>query len=284
MAFIRKVLNVAVAEGRMVSNPMDQLKMFKESTGTTRFLSLDEEHLLCEGLGPRYAAWVRLAVLTGMRRKEQFSLRRDHVDLARNVITLPTTKAGAVQYVRLNAEARAILQELEDEAVKADAVAEAEAIAEKRPTGKKRSIWVFPSENPRTHISPENFYRRVYLPKVKELGLQSVTWHTLRHTFASRLAMAGVSPVTIAALLRHSDITLVKRYAHLDPSHLKDEIEKAFSFGKTAPLLRSTAKTTGGDIQRITDDLPSIPEGDSSVVAAHPTVTEAVMTRKGELA
>jgi site-specific recombinase XerD len=51
------------------------------------------------------------------------------VDLVRDVITLPTTKAGTVQYVRLNAEARAILQDLENEAVKADAVAEAEAIA-----------------------------------------------------------------------------------------------------------------------------------------------------------
>jgi hypothetical protein len=38
MAFIRKVLNVAVAEGRMANNPMDQVKMFKESTGATRFL------------------------------------------------------------------------------------------------------------------------------------------------------------------------------------------------------------------------------------------------------
>jgi integrase len=283
MAFIRKVLNVAVAEGRMASNPMDQLKMFKESTGATRFLSLEEEQLLCDGLGQPYAKWVRLALLTGMRRKEQFSLRRDQVDLVRGVITLPTTKAGVVQYVRLNAEARAILQDLEDEAVKADTVAEAEAIAEHRPTGKKRSIWVFPSENPRTHISPENFYRRVYLPKVKELGLHGVTWHTLRHTFASRLAMAGVSPVTIAALLRHSDITLVKRYAHLDPSHLKDEIEKASSFGKPTPLLSSTAKTTGENIQEVIDDLPAIPDGDSSE-AAHPSVTEAGMGRKGEIA
>jgi Phage integrase family len=120
----------------------------------------------------------------------------------------------------------------------------------------------------------------VYLPKVNELGLEGVTWHTLRHTFASRLAMAGVSPVTIAALLRHSDITLVKRYAHLDPSHLKDEIEKALSFGKASPLLQFTAQATGADVQQITDDVPLFPEGDGSVVATHPTVTDTVMGKK----
>src|SRR5689334_18989076 len=92
-------------------------------------VSLNKEASLsaADGLGQPYAKCVRLALLTVIRRKEQFSLRRDQVDLVRGVITLPTTKAG-VQYVRLNAEARAILQDLVDEAVKADAVAEAEAI------------------------------------------------------------------------------------------------------------------------------------------------------------
>ena len=40
-----------------------------------------------------------------------------------------------------------------------------------------RSPWVFPSENPDTHVDPRNFYRRVYLPKVKETGLEGVTRH-----------------------------------------------------------------------------------------------------------
>ena len=188
------------------------------------------------------------------------SLRRDQVDHVRGVITLPSTKAGVVQYVRLSAEARAILRALEDGAVKADAVAEAEDIAQNKPTGKKRTVWVFPSENPRTHISPENFYRRVYLPTVKKLGLEGVTWHTLRHTFASRLAMAGVSAVTIAAALRHSDLSLVKRYAHHDPTYLTDEIEKASTFGKNDALSRR-AKNVANE-----GEMPVTPEGDQDIL------------------
>lgn len=62
--------------------------------------------------------------------------------------------------------------------------------------------------------------------------MEGVSWHTLRHTFASRLAMSGASEGTIAALLRHSGTSLVKRYAHLSSSHLQQEVEKVAAFGR----------------------------------------------------
>ena len=62
--------------------------------------------------------------------------------------------------------------------------------------------------------------------------MSGVTWHTLRHTFASRQAMAGVTEGTIASLLRHSSTALVKRYAHLSPSYLQEAVEKVSCFGK----------------------------------------------------
>ncbi len=38
-----------------------------------------------------------------------------------------------------------------------------------------------------------------------------------------------------ASLLRHSSTALVKRYAHLSPSHMKGVVEKVSAFGKTTP-------------------------------------------------
>ena len=81
-------------------------------------------------------------------------------------------------------------------------------------------------------MDPRNFYRRVFLPTVKESGLEGVSWHALRHTFASRLAMSGATEGTIASLLRHSGTDLVRGYAHLSASHLQQEIEKVSAFGK----------------------------------------------------
>jgi integrase len=62
-----------------------------------------------------------------------------------------------------------------------------------------------------------NFYSRVFVPAAQAMKLEGVTWHTLRHTLASRLAMSDQAEGTIAALLRHSTTGLVRRYAHLFP-------------------------------------------------------------------
>jgi integrase len=114
---------------------------------------------------------------------EQFNLKWAEVDLERGILTLPHTKASHIQYAHLNEVAKAILRGFDSW---------------------QRSTWVFPSENPATRMDQWNFYSRVFVPAVQALKLEGVTWHTLRHTFVSRLAMSGQAEGTIAALLRHS--------------------------------------------------------------------------------
>jgi integrase len=214
MKFLRRVLNIAVRDSRLHRNPFGQVKLPKVMRGRTRFLSNDEEAKLFKALGPVHSPWARLAILTGLRRSEQFTLRWTDVDLERGIITLQSTKAGGVQYVPLNEEAKAILRALESW---------------------HKSVWVFPSENAATPLDTHNFYTRVWIPAVKKAGIEWATWHDLRRTFASRLAMSGESESTIAALLRHSGTALVKCYAHLSPSHLRRAIERVSAFGKPLP-------------------------------------------------
>lgn len=59
----------------------------------------------------------------------------------------------------------------------------------------------------------------------KEAGLRKIGWHTLRHTFASHLAMRGVPLNAVQALMGHSTITTTMRYAHLAPSALRSAID-----------------------------------------------------------
>ena len=59
----------------------------------------------------------------------------------------------------------------------------------------------------------------------KRAGLRRIGWHTLRHTFASHLAMRGVPLGAVQALLGHSTITTTMRYAHLAPSTLRTAID-----------------------------------------------------------
>jgi len=49
--------------------------------------------------------------------------------------------------------------------------------------------------------------------------------HTLRHTFASHLAINGVPIFNIKELMNHSDITMTMRYAKLAPSSGKNAVK-----------------------------------------------------------
>jgi integrase len=53
-----------------------------------------------------------------------------------------------------------------------------------------------------------------------------VTPHTCRHTFASRLVMAGENMVTVKELMRHKTVEMTMRYAHLSPTHKRDAIKR----------------------------------------------------------
>ena len=55
-------------------------------------------------------------------------------------------------------------------------------------------------------------------------GLRRVTWHVLRHSFASQLAMAGVPLRIIQELMGHQTIDMTLRYAHLCPTTLASAV------------------------------------------------------------
>jgi hypothetical protein len=56
--------------------------------------------------------------------------------------------------------------------------------------------------------------------------LDGYTWHGNRHTFASRLTMAGVDLLTVKELGGWRTLVMVQRYAHLAPAHLANSVER----------------------------------------------------------
>lgn len=117
------------------------------------------------------------------------------------------TKAGEVQYVvLLNEEAKEIMRGL---------------------AFWQRSDGFFQVRSPHPLSNPGIMWS--YRASVIEAGIEWVSWHDLRYTFASRLAMQGVPLTTIAAMLRHSTTSLVKNYAYLSPTYFKSAIEEVSS-------------------------------------------------------
>lgn len=73
---------------------------------------------------------------------------------------------------------------------------------------------------------PLHGYKHWFEPAVSEAGVRDFTWYCLRHTFASRLVMAGVDLRTVAELMGHQQIQMTMRYAHLAPAHTLAAVER----------------------------------------------------------
>ena len=168
-----------------------------------RFLTLKEITKLGETMREAEAtaenaialATIRLLLLTGLRRMEALALSRASVDGRARCIRFEDTKSGA-QIRPIGAEAVKLI--------------EAQQVRDGCP-------WVFPASHGDGHF--------VGLPKVlnricAKAGLEGVTVHVLRHSFAATAAEMGFSELTIAGLLGHSVPGITARYAHVPNSAL----------------------------------------------------------------
>jgi integrase len=98
-------------------------------------------------------------------------------------------------------------------------------LARRRPQDAQAASLVFPGRDGIKIMRISNsFAKAVDRLKLNE-GVtdprQRVMFHTLRHTFASWLAMDGINPFYLKELLGHSDLKLTERYSHLSESALK---------------------------------------------------------------
>jgi integrase len=84
---------------------------------------------------------------------------------------------------------------------------------------------------------------KTFARAVQRAGIANFTFHDLRHTFASRLVMAGVDLATIKELMGHKQITMTLRYAHLAPGHKRSAIGVLDRVAEKVPAIFTTTPT-----------------------------------------
>lgn len=189
----------AIAWKLATSNPVLGLERRAEPKGRTRYLTADEEARLLAVLPAKYHAVTRVAVLTGLRMGELRALLWKDVDLGpKPFLTVLRGKSQRTEHVPLNSDAVAVLRSLEKQ--------------------QGKGPLVFPTMP--AHLS--DMFKRYALRG----ELQDVTFHTLRHTFCSRLVQAGVPLRMVQVLARHSNIEVTERYAHVGDSHTREAVER----------------------------------------------------------
>jgi integrase len=217
--FLKRVLMIAMKDGRLDRNPVCGIKFFPESN-RTRFFNDEELGRLKGVMEPEDWKLVEFAIEGGLRRSEQFGLLWKYVDLEAGVLTIPLPKGGKTRHVALSEGAKNVLRSL---------------------PSFLHSAWVFPSQQRPTHkLDSRAFMRRAYTPSLRKAGIQGANWHTLRHTAASRRVMAGVDLVSVKELMGHRNIETTLRYAHLSPQHLREAVNKG--------SLTGTGTKTGSDL------------------------------------
>lgn len=237
---LRKSLKAAVVDKLITHNPTDGVKLIKTPTVAakeSKALDSSQVKMLLEAAsGSRFEALYVVAIHTGLRRGELLGLKWTDVDLDAGTLTVRhsldvdgTFKApknrGARRTLKLTHRAL--------DALKAHKVRQNAERLRAGPRWRDNNL-IFPNTVGKP-MNAGNLYRRDFQPLLMRAGLadERLTIHSLRHTFATTLAVKGVHPSTAQKMLGHSDIRMTLAiYTHATDDMqdaATDALEEAFS-------------------------------------------------------
>lgn len=138
-----------------------------------------------------------IALNTGLRRGEITQLTWDDVNLATKNVTVRAgyAKSGKARHVPLNSEAMAVFK-------------------------------VWKRQHKTGRLFPLICTAKAWGRLMADAKIENFRFHDLRHTFASKLVMAGVDLNTVRELLGHGALNMTQKYAHLAPEHKAAAVER----------------------------------------------------------
>lgn len=194
VVFFLGILKEAKKYNYNVSNITLDIK--RKSKVIIRYLTKEEAECLINNSGD-LRLLIILALNTGMRRGEMLNLLWSNVDLKTRLIHILISKNGERRSIPINTTLFKELNKIEDK------------------TGKVIKLSV--------GIQGIKYKWGCIL---KKCNIKNFRFHDMRHTFASWLAIKGISLYTIKELLGHKTIEMTQRYAHLSPDARFNAVEQ----------------------------------------------------------
>lgn len=231
-------LDVAVRDGKIRSNPVHDTAKPRITRSEVDFFTSDQVGRLLDAAdGYRLDQLLRLAVYTGLRRGEALGLRWRDVDLDARTIrvtgTLTRVKGRLVrQEPKTNAGTRVVPLIGDAWQALVDQQALQAADRDASPYWRNDPGYVFTTESGEP-VDPSNVGRWFTTVRDKA-GIQSGSWHTLRHSAASTLLRAGTPMLVVSRLLGHSKVQItLDLYGHLTTSDIAEAVAVGFTgYGK----------------------------------------------------
>jgi len=165
-------------------------------------LSKNEIHRLLKSAGNlKSETFLTLVYSAGLRASEAIRLRSEDILSDRNQIRVVGGKGGKDRYTILAERTLHLLRKYYQEYKPAD--------------------WLFPGQDPRSHMSTSTAERMLHQARKKSRINPNATLHTLRHSFATHLLENGVDVRYIQELLGHADIGTTMLYTQVAKPRLE---------------------------------------------------------------
>lgn len=210
---LKAAFSKAVMWNYIKSNPFKAIKTPKPPKSFPAFITEAELQVIIDSTSKGYLKDIFFtAFYTGMRLGEIINMRWSWIDLSRECITVKcsssfVSKGKKDRVIPLTAKLLSIFTEFH---------------TSKSP---KAEDYVF--SRPGRILLKESHVSHGFKRAAKAAGLKDdVHFHTLRHSFASLLVQKGVSLYVVKELLGHEDIKTTMVYSHLQPSNLREAINK----------------------------------------------------------
>ena len=217
MGIIRTIFNYAIKQ-KLISHlsPFD-IEIKKPDNKRERFLELIEIELLRKELAGKgdfaLELFVELALCTGARLEGILNIKKKDISLSNMSVNITDFKSKNPENKRytgfLSDEALALINKIYTK------ISPNDALVDKPYATLQNVLQHLLNKLFNDGLAPEDSANRVVI-------------HTLRHTFASHLAIAGTPILTIKKLMNHSDINHTLRYAKLMPDSGKDMVKKLY--------------------------------------------------------
>jgi integrase len=199
---LRACLNYAWRDGKVASDSAwRRVPSFRNvDLPVVRFLTEDEARRLINASDPEFRPLARAALLTGCRYGELVALKAGDFDGENATLAIRQAKGGRPRHVYLTAEGVGLFEEL--------------------TAGRPADTRIF-SHSDGSPWEKSHQHRRMREACERARIVPRVSFHVLRHSYASLLTKAGVPLQVVASALGHSDARMTeKHYAHLAPSHV----------------------------------------------------------------
>lgn len=245
---IRALTRRALARDELAANPCGGLQLPAIRGRRERYASPQEAEALIAAVPPRDRPIWATAMYAGLRLGELRALRVEDVDLASGVIRVERgwdPSAGAIEL-----KSRAGRRKVPVAAVLRDYLIEHRA-----RSGREGSELIF-GRTPASPFVPNRLQERADAAW-KEAGLERITPHACRHSFASLMMAAAVNAKALSTFMGHANISItLDRYGHLMPgseeeaaglldAYLSTQQKRAEEQARAAHLVESHGTTMG---------------------------------------